>query len=101
MDEILQALPWIDYSLLCYPMAGRSTIDFSGRIRRTAITPAAAASAAIKKEKFAGPIEFQNPPSQPAIALPVKFVASHNAIISETMRAGATYDTSDNPVGHT
>jgi hypothetical protein len=33
-------------------------------MRRATITPAAAASAAIKKKKFAGTIELQNPASQ-------------------------------------
>ena len=54
-----------------YPTARRSTIDLSGRLRRVTTTPAAVASAAIKKNKFGSSILPQSPSNQPAIISPI------------------------------
>src|SRR5262249_39673124 len=42
---------------------------------------------------------LQKLPSQPAMRLPAKLVASHSPISIETIRAGATFDTSETRIG--
>ena len=41
----------------------------------------------------------QKLPSQPAMKLPTKFVASHSPMIIDSARTGATFVTSDSPIG--
>ena len=62
-------------------------------------TPALAATAEIIRKKFSLSIELQKLPSQPARKLPRKLVESQTPIIMDSMRAGATLETSDNPTG--
>ena len=61
--------------------------------------PAAIAMPAIIRKNIVLSMLLQKLPSQPAMKLPAKLVASHTPIIIETMRAGATFDTSDSPIG--
>ena len=61
--------------------------------------PATAAMPAIIRKNMTLSMPLQKLPSQPAMKLPAKLVASHSPISIETMRAGATFDTSDSPIG--
>ena len=61
--------------------------------------PATAATPAIIMKNIALPMPLQKLPSQPEMKLPMKLVRNHSPIIIETMRAGATLDTSDSPIG--
>ena len=61
--------------------------------------PATAAIPAIIRKNIVLSMLLQKLPSQPARKLPVKLVASHRPISIETMRAGATLETSDSPIG--
>jgi hypothetical protein len=61
--------------------------------------PANVAMPAIIRKNIILSMLLQKLPSQPAMKLPVKLVASHTPIIIETMRVGETLDTSDSPIG--
>ena len=61
--------------------------------------PATSATPAIIRKNLGLSMLLQKLPSQPAMKLPTKLVASHTPISIDTMRAGATFDTSDNPMG--
>ncbi len=54
---------------------------------------------AIIRKNIVLSMPLQRLPSQPAMKLPVKLVASHSPISIETMRAGASLETSDSPIG--
>src|SRR5262245_8628204 len=71
----------------------------SGRSNARITAPAIKAMPAIIRKNVALSMPAQKLPSQPAIRLPTKLVASHSPISIETMRAGATFDTSDSPIG--
>src|SRR5215813_3906505 len=78
----------------------RSLITAStGRSNRKMTIPAAATMPAIMAKNVILSMLLQKLPSQPARKLPAKLVASHSPISIETMRAGATFDTSESPIG--
>src|SRR3954470_2387312 len=60
--------------------------------------PATSATPAIIRKNLGLSMLLQKLPSQPAMKLPTKLVASHTPISIDTIRAGATFDTSDNPI---
>ncbi len=62
-------------------------------------SPAAVAIPAIIRKNVDFSMLLQKLPSQPAMKLPVKLVASHRPMSIDTMRAGATFDTSESPIG--
>jgi hypothetical protein len=74
-------------------------MPLSGRLKDEITTPALAATVEIIMKKLTLSMEFQKLPSQPATKLPTKLVPSHRPIIVEIMRAGATFETSDKPIG--
>src|SRR5262245_23546133 len=80
--------------------AARSLMTRStGRLNAKMTAAANAAMPAIIRKNIALSMPLQKLPSQPAMKLPVKLVASHSPISIDTMRAGATFDTSESPIG--
>src|SRR5438128_400346 len=71
----------------------------SGRSNARMTSPAAIAMPAIIRKNIGLSRRLHKLPSQPAMKLPTKLVASHTPISIETMRAGATFDTNDSPIG--
>src|SRR5262245_56233143 len=71
----------------------------TGRLNAKMTAPANAAMPAIIRKNIPLSMLLQKLPSQPARRLPVKLVASHSPISIDTMRAGATFDTSESPIG--
>ena len=71
-------------------------------MKNAVATPAAAANAAIIRKNFALSMPVQSPPSQPAIRLPMKLVASQSPIISvkfSTASCGAHAPTAQRTLG--
>ena len=73
--------------------------SLSGRSKARMTAPAIIAMPAIIRKNIDFSMPLQKLPSQPAMRLPVKLVASHRPISIDTMRAGATFDTSERPIG--
>src|SRR4029453_5301190 len=71
----------------------------SGRSNIRMTAPATSAMPAIIRKNVVLSMPAQKLPSQPAIKLPAKLVASHSPISIDTIRAGATFDTNDSPIG--
>ena len=70
-----------------------------GLAPRRCVELAAAAIVAIIKKKYALSMLLQRLPSQPAMKLPVKLVASQTPIIIDSILTGASLETSERPIG--
>jgi hypothetical protein len=71
----------------------------NGRSNAQTTRPAAPAMAAIIKKKSGFDMLDQKLPRYQAMKLPMKLVASHTPIIIARWRTGATFDTSESPIG--
>src|SRR5262249_10914900 len=71
----------------------------SGRSKARSRRPATAAIPAIMRKNIILSMPLHRLPSQPASRLPAKLVANHNPMSIDTICAGASFETSESPMG--